>query len=99
MEGGTVRIHFTKCLLIHQQVTDAVHNKGSFIFCQLWNLGRAARSFGEDATVAFVAPSPIKLKGTEETPRELTREEIKSFVSDYAKAAGNAVHKAGFDGV
>ncbi|KIY73569.1 NADH:flavin oxidoreductase/NADH oxidase [Cylindrobasidium torrendii FP15055 ss-10] len=82
-----------------KEVTDVVHSKGCFIFCQLWSLGRAAKSFGEDATVPFVAPSPIKLKGTEETPRELTREGIKSFVLDYAKAAVNAVNKAGFDGV
>ncbi|KIY64420.1 NADH:flavin oxidoreductase/NADH oxidase [Cylindrobasidium torrendii FP15055 ss-10] len=85
-----------------KEITDAVHSKDSFIYLQLWSLGRAAKPEmlrGEDPTLSFVAPSAIKLKGTEETPRELTRDEIKSFVSDYAKGAANAVHRAGFDGV
>ncbi|KAI0252324.1 FMN-linked oxidoreductase [Lactifluus subvellereus] len=86
-------------------VTDAVHANGSFIFLQLWALGRTAdpavlkREGGFDV----VAPSPIPLgavAGDEEQviPRKLTVSEIKEYVQLYAKAAENAM-EAGLDGV
>ncbi len=84
------------------QITDGVHEKGSFIFGQLWALGRtsdykAARE--EDPSIEYISASPVKLTGKEETPRALTVDEIKEFVQAYANAASNAVHKAGFDGM
>ena len=82
-----------------------MHANGSFIFLQLWALGRTAdpavlkREGGFD----LVAPSPIPtgaVAGGEEQviPRELTVPEIKEYVQLYANAARNAV-EAGFDGV
>ncbi|KAH7060367.1 NADPH dehydrogenase [Auriculariales sp. MPI-PUGE-AT-0066] len=69
-----------------KRVTDAVHARGSFIFCQLWALGRAAeRSIGN-----------ISISGNK--PRPLTIEEIDEYVETYAQAARNAI-EAGFDGV
>ena len=85
-----------------QKVTDAVYARGSFIFLQLWALGRVA-----DATVLkqeggfdVIGPSPIPLTNNKESvsPRELTVAEIKEYVQLYAKAARNAM-EAGFDGV
>jgi NADPH2 dehydrogenase len=79
-----------------------VHANGSFIFLQLWALGRSA-----DATVLkqegefdVVGPSPIPITSNKEsvTPRELTVVEIQEYVQLYAKAARNAM-EAGFDGV
>ena len=63
---------------MNAQVVDAVHAKGSYIFCQLWALGRAARPaiFHERfPDYPFVAPSPIPLsKLPDDVPRELTLE-------------------------
>jgi 2,4-dienoyl-CoA reductase-like NADH-dependent reductase (Old Yellow Enzyme family) len=70
-----------------KEVTDAVHAKGSFIVVQLW-------AEGFEVTGA----SPIPADSDSATPRELTVDDIKSFISDYAQAARNAV-EAGFDGV
>lgn len=89
------------CPYFFCQVTDAVHEKGSFIYAQLWALGRtsdpkAARA--ENPALEYVAPSAIGLTGKEETPRPLTVDEIKEYVELYATAAANAVGKAGFDG-
>ena len=59
-----------------RQVTDAVHAKGSFIFVQLWALGRTAdpeQLKSEDPNLPFVAPSPIPLSA-KPTPRALTVE-------------------------
>ncbi|KAI0827754.1 NADH:flavin oxidoreductase/NADH oxidase [Trametes gibbosa] len=86
-----------------KKITDAVHAKGSFIYLQLWALGRAARPAvlrKENASYDYVAPSPIALSTSpEDVPRELTKEEIKEYVQWYAAAAKRAVHGAGFDGV
>jgi len=83
-----------------KKVTDAVHAKGSYIFSQLWAFGRAA----DPAVLAqdgypYIAPSKIGLPDKPELPRSMTISEIKEFVGLYTQAAGNAVHRAGFDGV
>ena len=93
-------------LLITAKVTDAVHANGSYIFLQLWALGRTADpNVLKREGLDFVAPSPIALGGsgppasdTVTAPRELTVVEIKEYVQLYVKAASNAM-KAGFDGV
>ncbi|KIY67817.1 FMN-linked oxidoreductase [Cylindrobasidium torrendii FP15055 ss-10] len=85
-----------------KEVTDAVHANGSFLFSQLWALGRAAKPEilrGETPPVAYVAPSPVQLTGRDGIPRALTQTEIKAYITDYARAASNAIFNAGFDGV
>ncbi|PBK63884.1 NADH:flavin oxidoreductase/NADH oxidase [Armillaria solidipes] len=85
-----------------KEITDAVHAKGSFIFCQLWAQGRAADISDlkdEDPSLELVAPSAIKLSYAPETPRPLTLDEIHEYPKLFAQAAANAVSKAGFDGV
>jgi len=83
-----------------KQITDAVHANGSFIFLQLWVLGRVAEGdvLRKAGNYSVVGPSAIATEGYE-TPRALTVEEIKEYVKLYATAAENAVLKAGFDGV
>ncbi|KAE8447548.1 Chanoclavine-I aldehyde reductase fgaOx3 [Mollisiaceae sp. DMI_Dod_QoI] len=84
-----------------KRVTDAVHAKGSFIYLQLWALGRAAtlsqlkKELGEHAEVKSASDIPFE-GGAKPTP--LTVAEIKEYVGLYAQAAKNAV-EAGFDGV
>lgn len=82
-----------------RKVTDAVHKKGSYIFLQLWALGRAAdadvlRSEGYEV----VSSSTIPMNEKAAIPRALNEAEIQQFVEDYAQAARNA-NEAGFDGV
>jgi NADPH2 dehydrogenase len=82
-----------------------VHAKGSFIFLQLWALGRTANPvvLNQEGGFDVVAPSPIPIgsqAGNQEQviPRALTVSEIEEYVQLYAKAASNAL-EAGFDGV
>ncbi|EJF60200.1 NADH:flavin oxidoreductase/NADH oxidase [Dichomitus squalens] len=88
-----------------RRIAEAVHKRKSFIFIQLWALGRAALPSAleaEDPTLPFVAASPIKLSDRpkdEITPRALTVLEIKQYVRDFAEAARNTVHGAGCDGI
>lgn len=84
-----------------KEVTDAVHEKGSFIFCQLWALGRAAYPdvLAKECGAPLVSASPIPLsRRPTPVPHALTEPEIKEFIETYVTAARNAV-AAGFDGV
>ena len=84
------------------QVVDAIHANGSYIFLQLWALGRTTRPEllkAEDPSPELVGPSAIPISPSDQTPRPLTVEEIKTYVQWYAIAADKAVNKAGFDGV
>jgi NADPH2 dehydrogenase len=84
-----------------KSVTKAVHDKKSFIYLQLWALGRAShleglrKVAGPDAKI--VSASDIPLEGGEK-PTPLTEDEIQWYITRYAQAAKNAI-EAGFDGV
>lgn len=86
-------------------VTKAVHDKGGKIIVQLWHMGRAVHSSvtGLQPVAASPIPFPEPIhtfdgKQAPETPRELTKDDIKRILGDYHKAAKNAI-RAGFDGV
>ncbi|MEU7718594.1 alkene reductase [Streptomyces tibetensis] len=88
-----------------RRVTDAVREAGGRMFLQLQHGGRV----GHPATSGLtpLAPSPVPLPETIHTPqgrvasvvpREMTDEDIRTTVADFAKAARNAID-AGFEGV
>lgn len=84
-----------------KDIVDSVHKAGSFIFLQLWALGRSAspqvlekEGFGD-----FVSSSATPENSEKPVPRALEENEIHEFIQDYAQAAKNAVEGAGFDGV
>lgn len=83
-----------------KEITDAVHAKGSYIYLQLWALGRVAdpNYLRELGNYDLVSASDIPAGEGAPTPRPLSESDIQSFVKDYAQAAKNAV-AAGFDGV
>ncbi|KUJ17909.1 12-oxophytodienoate reductase 1 [Mollisia scopiformis] len=88
-----------------KRVTDAVHAKGGFIYCQIWHVGRASSSklLGGKQTVSS-SDIPIKgnaVDGTDyaaDPPRPMTVEEIQEIVKDFGAAAKKCI-EAGFDGV
>lgn len=95
-------------------ITEAVHDEGGRIFCQLWHCGRVG------ATYIMGGQPPVSPSGINDDPgsidpyaklengsyvkiaptpsRAMTKDDIKQTVDDFAKAAENA-RKAGFDGV
>lgn len=90
-------------------VTDRVHKKGSYIYAQLWALGRAAgpkymKELGYDMVSSSDLPDETKSSSaltedlSDAVVRPLTVPEIRAYVQDYAQAAKNAI-EAGFDGV
>lgn len=92
-------IHNEAQIKAWKEVTDAVHAKGSFIYSQLWALGRAAKpDFIKNEGNDFVSSSNVPMTEDGPAPRPLTEEEILQYIKDYVHAAKSAV-AAGFDGV
>jgi NADPH2 dehydrogenase len=83
-----------------KRVTDAVHAKGCYIFCQLWALGRAAdpKVLRKEGGHKVVSSGNLPMAPDAPVPVALTEDEIHGFIQDYAQAAKNAI-EAGFDGV
>ncbi|KAJ7753311.1 FMN-linked oxidoreductase [Mycena maculata] len=90
-----------------KQITDAVHAKGSFVFLQIWALGRCAYvehlAPGDPfvSSLAKVLTTPIHRSGPPrppDVPRAMTVPEIREYAQLFGEVAANAV-KAGFDGV
>jgi N-ethylmaleimide reductase len=88
-------------------VTEAVHQHGGRIYCQLWHVGRHSHPLLQEGGLLPVAPSAVRETGHVTTPQgkmepvvphALTIAEIHQTIEDYRKAALNAI-EAGFDGV
>ncbi|KAK4240506.1 hypothetical protein C8A03DRAFT_41928 [Achaetomium macrosporum] len=82
-----------------RKVTDAVHAQGSYIFCQLWSLGRAASpQVAAKEGFRVHSSSAVPMEEGAPVPEAMTVEEIRRRIWEYADAAKKAV-EAGFDGV
>ncbi|HJQ31938.1 MAG TPA: alkene reductase [Pyrinomonadaceae bacterium] len=88
-------------------VVEAVHTLGGKMFMQIFHTGRIALPDFLPRGAQPFAPSAVRAKGQNYTdagmkefvtPREMTPEEIRQTVRDFATAAANAV-SVGFDGV
>ncbi|KAJ6836028.1 12-oxophytodienoate reductase 7 [Iris pallida] len=93
-----------------KKVVDAVHAKGSIIFCQLWHVGRASNEVYQPGGSPPISSTdkpisgrwkilmPDGTYGRYPSPQRLSTEEIPEIVGHYRQAAINAI-KAGFDGI
>lgn len=79
-----------------KKVTDAVHKHGAYIMPQLHQPGRQYTKTLLGHQVS--APSPLACPTFDETPHEMTTEEVWENIHMFADAAVRA-KKAGFDGV
>jgi NADPH2 dehydrogenase len=84
-----------------KEIVDEVHKQGSYIWLQLWALGRAAdpELRQKEGTGQLVSSSPTPMADGEPIPRELAEEEIQQYIRDFATAAQRAIQEARFDGV
>jgi len=101
---GVPGLYTTSQVDAWRKVTEAVHEEGGNIVAQLWHVGRLTH---HELTGGLPpqAPSVIKADGLVhrlrkpyETPEEMSLNDIKNVIQEYAMAARNAI-KAGFDGV
>lgn len=90
-------------------VTDAVHERGGLIVCQLWHVGRVSHYKLQPDEQPPVGPSDVVSKSKtyldhsmerhdNTPPRALRDEEVPEIAEHFARAAELAV-EAGFDGV
>lgn len=79
-----------------QRLTAAVHEEGGKIMAQLLHQGRycSSREYGQTG----IAPSAVFSRYTNETPREMTIEDIERMIGYYRDAAERVV-KSGFDAI
>ncbi|XP_056696723.1 12-oxophytodienoate reductase 3 [Spinacia oleracea] len=93
-----------------KRVTDAVHGKGAYIFCQLWHVGRASHHAYQPGGAAPISSTnkhiPSRWKvilpdgslSKYSTPRALASSEIPQIIDHFRQGAINSA-RAGFDGV
>ncbi|GAD94932.1 hypothetical protein PVAR5_3566 [Paecilomyces variotii No. 5] len=80
-------------------ITDEIHRKGCFVFCQLFAMGRAAQvEVARKEGVIIKGPSAIPIAEGAAIPQPMTVEEIKQSIEEFVIASENAI-RAGFDGV
>lgn len=92
--GNSVGIWDREHIEAWKPVTKAVHERGSFLYCQLFAPGRAGCKEG----YPLLSSSATPMEPGADTPRAMTDEEIWECISDFRVAARNAI-EAGFDGV
>ncbi|KDD66247.1 N-ethylmaleimide reductase [Pseudomonas mandelii PD30] len=95
-----------------REVSTQVHEAGGLIFMQLWHVGRVSHPSFQPDNALPVAPSALPVPGKTfivdtdgngvwgdvPVPRALQTSEIAGIISDYRRAARNALN-AGMDGV
>ncbi|MFF3752307.1 alkene reductase [Streptomyces sp. NPDC002018] len=103
----TPGLHSAEQIAAWRKVTDAVHAKGGKIFVQLMHAGRIGHPDLLPDGLVPVSASAVAPQGQVYlhdgpkdfvTPRELTSDEVRETIADFASAARNAI-EAGFDGV
>lgn len=104
---NTPGIHTLEQIAGWQRVTNAVHSLGGRIYLQLFHAGRISHPGLQPKGAFPVAPSSLSPRESVMTyeglrpfvtPRELERKEIPEIVSEFKRAAKNALN-ADFDGV
>ena len=104
---ATPGIHTPEQIAGWQRVTDAVHQAGGSIICQIWHVGRVSHSSLQQDGALPVSSSAVAgevntftANGFEPCtpPRALELDEIPGVVEQYRQGALNAI-AAGFDGV
>jgi len=93
---GMLGIHNDSLINSYRRLTDSVKMFGSRVVLQILHGGRYARS--DVSGFQPIAPSSIPSRLTGETPREISREEIRDLERAYGEAAYRA-YRSGFDGV
>lgn len=88
-----------------KRVTDAVHAKGGFIYCQIWHVGRASsdallegKQTVSSSNIPITGPAVDGTDYASHPPRPLEISEIHAITKDFAEAAKRCI-EAGFDGV
>lgn len=89
--GGAVLNHKSQ-IVIHRQVTDAVHREGGKIALQILHTGRYSYQPN------LVAPSALRAPINPFVPQALSRQQIRSLIEDFAHCALLA-RESGYDGI
>ncbi|KAF3359851.1 hypothetical protein VD0004_g799 [Verticillium dahliae] len=82
-----------------KKIYDAIHAKNSYVFQQLWGLGRAGNpGYVQERGYKYASSSDVQMSGRPVPPSPLTEEEIWQKIGEFRAAARNVVD-AGGDGI
>ncbi|TQS32397.1 hypothetical protein Golomagni_07285, partial [Golovinomyces magnicellulatus] len=82
-----------------KRIYDAIHARGSYVFQQLWDLGRGADpEYVTGRGYKYASSGDRQLEGRPVPPEPLTEAEIWEKIADFRRAARNVID-AGGDGV
>ncbi len=93
---GTMGIHSDDRIPALNRLTQAVHEEGGRIFCQLFHAG--GRASAKETGARPLAPSEGKDATSRDLPGAMSKQDILDLVAAFAHGAGRA-KRAGFDGV
>lgn len=94
---GNLEVYRDEIVPRFRRLTDAVHEHGSYVMCQITHLGRRTSNYSGD-WLPVIAPSPIKERAHRANPKQAEAWDIERIVADYASAAQRCV-AGGLDGV
>lgn len=81
------------------KIIQAVHNKGSFFFQQIWGLGRASTpDYMVEKNLPYRGSSGVPITPDAVAPAEMTEEHILQTIQDFVETSKRAI-QAGADGV
>lgn len=93
------RFHGEEQLAGWTKVAEAVHAAGGTIVPQLWHIGMVRKQGDAPyAEAPAIGPSGIRVDGTENAGKTMTRRDLDDVISAFAEAAA-AAERIGFDGV
>ncbi len=93
---GKMGLHDDTLIPSLRELTNAVHQEGGLVFCQLVHAGGQTSSKVIGTTP--IAPSAIAFPSYGETPREMTQGDIRAVIEAFSESARRA-RDAGFDGI
>ncbi|KAF5022181.1 hypothetical protein F66182_5768 [Fusarium sp. NRRL 66182] len=82
-----------------KKIYSAIHAKGSFMFQQIWDMGRAGDpDYLKSRGYKYSSSSNLPMEGRQVAPEPLTEEEIWQKIAEFRQGARNVI-AAGGDGV
>ena len=94
---GNLELYRDEIVPWFRRLSDAVHEQGTAVMCQITHLGRRTSNYTAD-WLPVVAPSPLKERAHRAHPKQAEQWDLERILGDYVAAAQRCV-AGGLDGI